>query len=173
MTNEPHTANSGSHGGFERRDVGIAGVLYFLLGLVAAGLIVYFAAKGVFSYLDKQTEAQQAPVSPMVTNAPRDTRRLPPEYNGNYRDYLNQNFPAPQLEIDERTQLNDIIIKQEQELSSYAWVDQQAGAVRIPIDRAMDLVAQRGLPVRAPATPQLAAGSRDKKDSKKMKGASQ
>ena len=33
-------------------------------------------------------------------------------------------------------------------LESYGWVDQQAGAVRIPIERAIDIVAERGLPHR-------------------------
>jgi hypothetical protein len=31
-------------------------------------------------------------------------------------------------------------------LGSYGWVDRKAGTVRIPIDRAMDLVAKRGVP---------------------------
>ena len=30
-------------------------------------------------------------------------------------------------------------------LHSYGWVDQQAGIVRIPIDRAMTLLTERGL----------------------------
>jgi hypothetical protein len=33
-------------------------------------------------------------------------------------------------------------------LNSYGWIDKSAGVIRIPIDRAMDLLAQRGLPVR-------------------------
>ena len=33
-------------------------------------------------------------------------------------------------------------------LNSYGWVDPKAGVVRIPIDRAMDLLLQKGLPVR-------------------------
>ena len=36
-------------------------------------------------------------------------------------------------------------------MHSYGWVDQQAGVVRIPIDRAMELLAQRGLPTRPQA----------------------
>jgi hypothetical protein len=31
-------------------------------------------------------------------------------------------------------------------LSEYTWVDRQAGVARIPIGRAMDILAQRGLP---------------------------
>jgi hypothetical protein len=36
-------------------------------------------------------------------------------------------------------------------LNSYGWVDQDKGIVRMPIDRAMDLVLQRGLPARQPS----------------------
>ncbi len=36
-------------------------------------------------------------------------------------------------------------------MHSYGWVDQPAGVVRIPIDRAMELLAQRGLPTRPQA----------------------
>jgi hypothetical protein len=155
MSNEIHPANSKGNGGYERSDIGVAPVLYFLLGLLVAGLLVYFVVDGVYSYLQKRSEAQQAPVSPLVTNAPADTRKL----STDYKDYLKQNFPAPQLEIDERSQLDKIRIAEEQTLSSYDWVDQKAGTVRIPIDRAMDLIAQRGLPARAQGSDQGAGNT--------------
>ena len=50
-----------------------------------------------------------------------------------------------------RTEINDFRMQEEQTLNSYGWVDQQAGVVRIPIDRAMELLAQRGLPTRPQA----------------------
>lgn len=144
MSNPTHPANSTGNGGYERQDIGVAPILYFLLSLAVAGLVVYFVVNGIYSYLEKQSEAQQTSVSPLVTNAPADTRKLPSDY----RNYLQQNFPSPQLEIDERNQLDKIRIEEEQTLSTYDWVDEKGGTVRIPIDRAMDLVAQRGLPVR-------------------------
>ena len=142
MSNEPNHAQQPGNGGYERRDIGAGGVLYFLVGLAVAGLLVYFVVAGLYSYLEKRSEAQQTPVNPLVTNAPADTRRIP-------RDYPQSAFPNPKLEEDERGQLNGIRLKEEQTLSTYDWVDERAGTVRIPIDRAMDLVAQRGLPVRA------------------------
>jgi hypothetical protein len=152
MSNQPNPDNSNGHGSFERRDVGISGVLYFLLGLALLGLMAGGVVIGLFHYLDNRTEAQQTPVSPLVTNAPKDTRHLPPEYNGNYQEYLQRNFPSPQLEIDERTELNKDRLREEQTLNTYGWIDQSAGVVRIPIDRAMDLIAQRGLPTRTQAS---------------------
>jgi hypothetical protein len=148
MSHEIKHGNSTSHCGFERRDIGIAGVLYFLAGLAVAGILVHFVVTGVYSYLEKRNEARQAPVSPLVTNAPADTRHL----SADYKDYLKQVFPSPQLEIDERNQLDSIRSDEAQKLATYDWIDQNAGTVRIPIDRAMDLIAQRGLPVRGQAT---------------------
>jgi hypothetical protein len=143
MTNPTNPANNG-HGDYERRDIGVGSVLYFLLGLALFLLISHFVVDAVFHYLEKRSNAQQAPVSPMVTNAPVDTRKLPTDY----REYLKQNFPSPQLEVDERTQLDKIRLDEEEKLSAYDYVDKQTGTIRIPIERAMDLIAQRGLPVR-------------------------
>jgi hypothetical protein len=36
-------------------------------------------------------------------------------------------------------------------LTGYHWVDQEAGLVQIPVERAMDLLAERGLPARSEA----------------------
>jgi hypothetical protein len=155
MSNEIHPANSTGNGGYERRDIGVAPVLYFMLGLLVAGVFIYFLVDGIYSFLEKRSEAEQAPVSPLVTNAPKDTRQL----SADYKDYLKQSFPAPQLEIDERGQLDKMRTDEEQLLSSYDWVDQKAGTVRIPIDRAMDLLVQRGLPVRAQGADQKTEAS--------------
>jgi hypothetical protein len=142
MSNEIHPANSTGNGGYERSDISSADVLYFLLGLLVAGVLSYFVVVGMYSYLDKRSTAEQAPVNPLVTNAPTDTRHIS-------SDYPQGAFPNPRLETDERGQLNAIRLKEEQTLNTYDWIDQNAGTVRIPIDRAMDLIAQRGLPVRA------------------------
>jgi hypothetical protein len=148
MTNETHHANS--HGDYERRDIGPATIIYFFIGLVVFLLLTHFVATGFFHFLERRAEAEQRPISPLITNAPVDTRHL----NIDYRDYLKQNFPSPQLEIDERTQLDGIRLREEQTLNTYGYVDEKAGIVRIPIERAMDLIAQRGLPTR----PQTAEG---------------
>jgi hypothetical protein len=155
MTDETSHENSNGHGSYERRDIGVAAVLYFLLALAIGGVFVHFVVSGIYSFLDKRTEANQSPMSPLITSAPTDTRHLPPEYKTDsegtdYEKYLEKNFPAPQLETDERTELNKVRLREENALSSYDYIDKNAGTVRIPIDRAMDLIAQRGLPVRVP-----------------------
>lgn len=156
MSNTTHNSHSNGHGDYERRDIGVGGVLYFLLGLLVAGVFVYFIVNGLFAFLNKRYETEQPPVSPLIKNAQQDTRRIPPQYGNDYQKYLKEGFPAPQLETDERTQLNTIRLGEEDTLSTYGWVDQKAGVVRIPIDRAMDILAQRGLPTRSGAATQTA-----------------
>jgi F0F1-type ATP synthase membrane subunit b/b' len=41
-----------------------------------------------------------------------------------------------------RKALKDLQDQEAAQLSSYAWIDQQAGAVRLPIERAMELTAR-------------------------------
>jgi hypothetical protein len=175
MSNEIKHVNSAGHGDYERKDITVAGVVYFLIGLGLAVVVVYFIANGIFAFLNNRFEAEQKPVSPLVTNAPKDTRHIPSEYKtdaqgADYEKYLKKSFPAPQLEVNERTELNGERLREEDTLSTYGWVDQNAGKVRIPIDRAMDLLVQRGLPVRSGGAREAAAGSvaqAEKKGSKK------
>ena len=108
-------------------------------------MFVYFIVIGIYSYLEKRNEAEQAPVSPLATNAEKDTRRIPQPYGNDYEKYLKEGFPSPQLEVNERTELNDERLREEDTLSTYDYVDKNAGTVRIPIDRAMDLMVQRRL----------------------------
>jgi|SRR5271167_4916625 len=163
MSNDINPANSTGNGGYERRDIGAAGVLYFLLGLAVAGLLVYFIVAGVYSYLNKRSEAEQAPVNPLVTNAPTNTRLIP-------KDYPQTAFPNPRLETDEPGQLNSIRLQEEEKLASYGYIDKNAGTVRIPIDRAMDLIAQRGLAVRAQSATEEAPAAQSKPAPVRTKG---
>jgi hypothetical protein len=77
--------------------------------------------------------------------------------NGDYvRDKFKENN-APLLEVDERGQLRTFVLDQEKQLNSYGWVDQKAGVAHIPIDQAMRLIAERGLPVCAQGCANAAA----------------
>jgi hypothetical protein len=143
MTDEIKQAHPPDNGDYERRDISVRGVLYFLVGLAVGVVFVYLVVAGIYSYLDKRAASEQAPVNPLITNSPADTRHIS-------TDYPQDTFPNPRLETDERGQLNDIRLKEEQTLSTYDYIDKNAGTVRIPIDRAMDLIAQRGLPTRVP-----------------------
>jgi hypothetical protein len=70
--------------------------------------------------------------------------------------------PKPRLQIAPRLDLAQKRKAEDEALNSYAWIDRSAGTVRIPIDRAIDLLAERaatqdvatsGSQSRAPARP--------------------
>jgi len=55
-------------------------------------------------------------------------------------------FPQPNLEIDDGyADLSGLQARAKELLNSYGWIDRSNDVVRIPIDRAMDLVVQRGI----------------------------
>jgi hypothetical protein len=147
MSNETKHVKATGNGDFERQDLQVSGILYFLLSLVVVTALCLVGLRGVYAFLDHREKALQPPVNPLVTNVPADVRHIAP-------GYPQSAFPNPKLEEDERGQLNGILSQEESTLYSYGWIDEKAGTVRIPIERAMDLIVQRGLPVR----PQGAAG---------------
>jgi hypothetical protein len=131
----PNTIN---HDGFEHEDLSSSAVLYFLAGLALVGLVVYLIVFGMYRFLDRYDTAHQPPLSPMATPQ-ADTRAVTHENT--------ETFPQPRLEENERTQLRSFIEDQDRKLATYDWVDKDRGTMRIPIDRAMELIEQRGLPV--------------------------
>lgn len=62
-----------------------------------------------------------------------------------------EQFPAPRLQVAPEVDLAALRARENEELDHYGWIDKNAGVVRIPIDRAMDLIASRGLPVQGQA----------------------
>jgi hypothetical protein len=60
-----------------------------------------------------------------------------------------QNNAIPHLQLSPIEDLQKFRQREEAELNTYGWIDRTAGVVRVPIESAMDLVLQRGLPVRA------------------------
>ncbi len=67
-------------------------------------------------------------------------------------------IPSPVLQPDPVADYNDMHVLENQRLNTYHWIDKQAGIARIPINRAMDLLVQRGLPVEAGGNPNPAVG---------------
>lgn len=72
----------------------------------------------------------------------------------------NQPRPRPRaaLQADPTADMQKFRAEEDAVLSSYRWVDKSAGIARIPVSRAIDLLAERGLPsVPAPAPAKAAA----------------
>jgi hypothetical protein len=60
-----------------------------------------------------------------------------------------ERFPKPNLQMDDdHAERMKLYAVQNAELNSYGWIDRSNGIVRIPIDRAMNLILQRGLATR-------------------------
>jgi hypothetical protein len=124
--------------GFEQQDMTPQSVFTFLISLVVGGVLVYFVIWGFYHFMDARQRSHQPQPGPLVKQVETDTRTVSP-------DQITK-FPQPRLEGNERVEIKDFRLKEEQTLNSYDWVDEKAGVVRIPIERAMQLVAQRGLP---------------------------
>ncbi len=61
---------------------------------------------------------------------------------------LLERFPNPNLQMNPRADVVTFRAREDEELNSYGWINRTSGVVRIPIERAMELIAQRGLPTR-------------------------
>jgi hypothetical protein len=117
--------------GYEQRDANIRGLLKFALGMALVLLVTLFAMRWTLDFFNK-IEPLGPPASPMASPTQRE---LPPN---------------PRLQVQPRQDLANYCAVQDREVNTYDWVDRQSGIVRIPVDRAMDLILQRGLPSRSP-----------------------
>jgi hypothetical protein len=51
--------------------------------------------------------------------------------------------PEPRLQVNPQADLQEYLQNQREALTSYGWISRPEGRVRIPIDRAMELVVER------------------------------
>jgi len=126
--------NPAARAGHETSDVSIGGIVKFGIGLAAATIAIHLAVWGYFRLLearDRRLDRAKA-VSPMVSAS---LRRTPPE---------------PRLEPDPLAPRLRMRAREDAVLTTYGWVDRNTGVARIPIERAMDLLVERGLPVTKP-----------------------
>lgn len=133
---------------FEREDLGSRGIFVFMIGLAVSMIVIYFVIVGMYSFLDKYERSQMVTASPLVTTKGSISRVMTQaDMDKDFKDN-----GAPMLETNERGQLREFLMNQENQLNSYDWVDEKAGVARIPIDHAMELVVQRGVPVYPQST---------------------
>jgi hypothetical protein len=91
--------------------------------------------------------------------AAREARRQP-EVSPLAAALAPQQPPEPRLQASSARDLLEMRAAEERELTTYGWIDEAAGVVRIPIERAMDLVAMEGLPAAAGRPAAGEAGAR-------------
>jgi hypothetical protein len=121
---------------YEKRDANIPALLQFGFWLAVVIAVAVIGMKFTLNYFQKAMP-EGKPASPMS-----EVRTLP---------------PLPRLQTQPHQELHDYCVGQQQNVKSYSWVDEHNGIVQIPVDRAMELVLERGLPIR-PAS-QAPAGS--------------
>jgi hypothetical protein len=144
---EHEVADHNSHVHYEKRDINPAVVFKITLGLLLVTALVAAALVGYIGWQQERATAAD----------PADTAVK--------RFESGRAFPAPQLQETPTLDIQALHAHENQILGSYGWVDRDKGLVRVPIEEAMRLTLERGLPARggaggtgaAPAPPPAAA----------------
>jgi len=138
--------------GYEGTDVKVSGIVVFLTALAIFVAVTGVLCIGIGKVINSELAKADGPVTKW--NHPVDVRKLgnlasSPELQTQFAQLANR-FPTPRLQTDDGNQeIMDMHAKEDLLLENYSYVDQGKGSVRIPIERAMELIAQRGLPVAA------------------------
>jgi hypothetical protein len=148
----PKDVNASS--GYEQTDIKVTGIVVFLTSLLifvgVAGVLTY----GIGKLINARLTKEDGPNNKWTKTADvRELGNLPssPELQNKIAE-ITRSFPTPRVQTDDGNQdVADLHAREALLLNNYSWVDQSKGKVRIPIERAMELIAQRGLPV-APST---------------------
>jgi hypothetical protein len=119
----------------EESDVNITAVLGFGAALIVAAVMIHLLTYVLFRYFESREGRRVTPEYPL---AAAQANRVPPE---------------PRLQTDPREDLRELREKEDAVLGTYGWVDKNAGVVRIPIDEAIKLTLERGLPSRQSQKP--------------------
>jgi len=139
--------------GFERSDASVTGIAVFLVSLLIFVAVVGMLCYGIGKVINAHMNNEDGPNSKWTKTV--DVRQLgnmpsSPELQNKVAE-ITQTFPTPRLLTDDGDQdVADLHAREDLLLNNYSWVDQSKGTVRIPVAQAMQLIAQRGLPV-APA----------------------
>jgi len=161
-----HTHGSGKEPLVE--DVSVKAVLLFSLGIVlvmvVAAVAMYFVTVGI---RDRE-EAGDSPPSPILQEAMDEgipleppAPRLQPQ-PGESTGLVDRGI-SPDWETAPEVEMRRFLAEEEQELNSYGWVDAGNGIARVPIDRAMELIIEQGLP-ESPLQPVDKAGGAERAD---------
>jgi hypothetical protein len=114
----------------ETSDVNIRAILGFGAALVIAAVIIHALIWLLFTFFQRQENQAATRLFPL---AAEQQNRLPPE---------------PRLQTDPQGDLRDLRQREDAILRSYGWISKDAGAVRLPIEDAIRLTIERGLPAR-------------------------
>ena len=144
--------------GYEVTDVSVSGILVFLIALFLCVGVFFVFCFGMGKVINNAIGKDDGPLNKWNATTEKSAGKLRnmesnPAGEQLQLHQLTQSFPTPRLQTDDGNE--DVAQLHQREdllLDHYSWVDRGAGKVRIPIDRAMELIAQRGLPVAPAAT---------------------
>jgi len=172
-----HTQSSSLHlkEGHEESDISVRGIVLFLISLAISGFaafLIVFAFFRVLQHYDRahqpqmstveqQLNEQREPVAissaktPLPAEQPESVRPVPDDYSrGKIDRRLARVFPGPRLQYDDVYDMNLFRSTENNWLASAG--RNPDGSVHIPINQAMDLLVQRGLPqVSGPFVPPM------------------
>lgn len=117
--------------GHETRDVRFRPIVIAAVALVVVTAAVAQSMRVLLNFFASRESRASAPASPL---AGAYGRHVPPE---------------PRLQTHPVEDLERLRALESAALGTYEWVDREAGLVRIPIERAMDVLAERGLTANA------------------------
>lgn len=138
----PNAGHSAPLDGHETQDANVKWVVAVVVFLFVFGLCVHFILGKFLSLLER------VPPSSDLWEPERRAATPPPAR------------PAfPLLQVSPPLDLSEFRNRENQELESYGWIDRRRGIVRVPIERAMDLVLREGLPARKSVKNNPTAGS--------------
>ena len=157
--------------GYETQDVSVRGIVTFLAGLSGFVLVFFFFCFIMGKVINFEIAKSDGPNDKWhsslneVGSTPRGQEREDLASNAAMQQRqlsaMTQVFPTPRLEMDDGNQdLADLHAREDLLLDfNSTSPDLPAGTVRIPIERAMQLVLQRGLPTAPqPGAQTLMAG---------------
>jgi hypothetical protein len=136
--------------GYEGSDVRVSGVVVFLAALAIFVVVTAVLCIGIGKVINNQIAKADGPTNKW--SHPVDVRNLgnlptSPALQQQFQQ-LADRFPTPRLQNDDGyEEIYEMHQKEDLLLENYSWVNQAGGTVRIPIERAIELTAQRGLPV--------------------------
>jgi hypothetical protein len=168
---EPHKIDD-NNPGYETQDINVNGIVTFLAGLSGFVIIFFFFCFVMGKAINYALAKQDGPAdkwhqSVTLGATPRGDKREDLTSNSTMEQrqlqQMTQVFPTPRLETDDGNQdLADLHAREDLLLDNYSSSnDLPAGTIRIPIEQAMKLVVQRGLPKATASTraaPTLMAG---------------
>jgi hypothetical protein len=135
--------------GYEASDVGVKGIAVFAVALIIFVVVGGVLCYGIGKVINARMNKEDGPNSKWTQTVDvRQLGNLPsnPELQNKVAE-MTQSFPTPRVQFDDGDQdIADLHAREDLLLSNYTWVDESKGTVRIPIERAMELIAQRGLP---------------------------